>query len=208
MALTGFFSTGVRASAPFRRPSFQCLLIGLMLLSALLSPPLWAYSYITIDNEPVIKARESMVAAMQNRDIPAMQQALAMLDDELAFFREFRQVDLRPEFERSIQATDLPRLQHLLDRVLYQTIAVNLSMVDLTQYQFSRVLLLKTKVFAELLAPALNEAQRLAVQQATYGLLDSAGSPGVFGAGAKPFSQAAFDEHQGKLLQALKQFEH
>lgn len=206
MVMTVFFRTGARVIAAFRRPSFRCLLIGL--LSALLSPRLWAYSYITIDNEPVIKARESMVAAMQSRDILAMQHALAMLDDELAFFRDMRQVDLRPEFERSIQTTDLPRLQHLLDRVLYQTIAVNLSMVDLTQYQFSRVLLLKTKVFAELLAPALNEAQRLAVQQAIDGLLDSAGSPGVFGAGAKPFSQTAFEEHKAKLLQALKQFEH
>lgn len=207
MAKTVLFRSTPRAPVATGRLR-HCMLITLMLLSALLSPRLWAYSYITIDNEPVIKAREHMVAAMQKRDIPAMQQALAMLDDELAFFRDMRQVDLRPEFERSIQTTDLTRLQHLLDRVLYQTIAVNLSMVDLTQYQFSRVLLLKTKVFAELLAPALNEAQRLAVQQATYGLLDAAGSPGVFGAGAKPFSQAAFEENKAKLLQALKPFEH
>jgi hypothetical protein len=166
-----------------------------------------AYSYISIDREPLIKGREAMLAALHTENVTAMNEALALLKDELELFKAINQVDLYPEFVTGIEKKNYQGVHHLLDRALYQSILASLNVVDLNQYQISKVMMMKCKLFLDLLTPRLTEEQRAAAKVAMYGLLDAVGDPGIFDAGKRAAEPEAFARYRTDLLRVLQMFE-
>ncbi|MGF1761974.1 hypothetical protein [Aliivibrio kagoshimensis] len=167
-----------------------------------------AYSYAAAGKEPVIDGREAILIALSAQDYTQVTSEVNKLSDELDYLKKEHNVDLQSAFERAIVAKDANAISALLDTAVYEEIVRRLdgAQGNLNDYQVAKVLVVKSKLFLDLLSPNLSGELRLQSSEAISGLLKSIGNPGVFGVGQAPADPTMFQSERSKLLQALAQF--
>ncbi|MCP4326438.1 MAG: hypothetical protein GY951_03580 [Psychromonas sp.] len=168
-----------------------------------------AYSYAAAGKEPVIDGREAILVAMQKGDFKQVDLELAKLNEELIYLKKEHDVDLIQPFKVALENRDKKQIEGLIDVALYEEIVRRLegATTNLNDYQVAKVLVVKSKLFLDLLKPKLDSNNSEQANLAINGLLKSIGNPGVFGVGQEPADEKAFSKYQSQLLTALKQFQ-
>jgi hypothetical protein len=168
-----------------------------------------AYSYAAAGKEPVIDGREAILVALENDNFKLVQVELNKLNDELVYLKKEHDVDLIKPFEKALKQQDKQQIEQLVDVVLLEEIIRRLqgAKTKLNDYQVAKVLVVKSKLFLDLLQPKLNTKNSEQANVAINGLLNSIGNPGIFGVGQAPADETAFSQFQQKLLSALQQFD-
>jgi len=172
------------------------------------SAPTLAYSYAAAGKEPLIEGREAILVAMQKSDFKVVETELFKLNEELLYLKNEHHVDLITPFENALKKQDKEQIDKLIDVALVEEIIRRLdgAKTNLNDYQVAKVLVVKSKLFLDLLVVKLNPQNSEQANVAINGLLKSIGNPGVFGVGKAPADNVAFTKHQNKLLSALVQF--
>ena len=180
---------------------------GLVLI--FLSSQVSAYSYAAAGKEPVIDGREAILTALSTQDYAVVASEVGKLSDELDYLKKEHNVDLQSDFDSAIAAKDASKIITLLDTAVYEEIIRRLdgAQANLNDYQIAKVLVVKSKLFLDLIAPKLDDESRTQSTKAISGLLKSIGNPGVFGVGQAPADPDMFTSERAKLLQALSEFE-
>jgi len=190
--------------------SLPSLLLTILLSTALFlfSAPTLAYSYAAAGKEPLIEGREAILIAMQKSDFKAVETELLKLNEELLYLKNEHHVNLIPAFKGALKKQDKEQIDKLIDVALFEEIIRRLegAETNLDDYQVAKVLVVKSKLFLDLLMPKLTPQNSEQANIAINGLLKSIGNPGVFGVGKAPADNTAFNEYQNKLLAALQQF--
>lgn len=183
-------------------------LILLPILLFLIASNATAYSYAAAGKEPVIDGREAILVALANEDFKQVEAELSKLNEELIYLKNEHDVDLILPFENALKRQDKLKIEQLIDVALLEEIIRRLegAKTNLDDYQVAKVLVVKSKLFLDLLKPKLAAKESEQANVAINGLLKSIGNPGVFGVGLAPADEKAFVEYQQKLLSALQQF--
>jgi len=168
-----------------------------------------AYSYAAAGKEPVIDGREAILVALDKSDFKQVESELNKLNEELIYLKKEHDVDLIQPFENALKNQDKQQIETLIDVAVYEEIVRRLegATTNLNDYQVAKVLVVKSKLFLDLLKPKLDSKYSEQASLAINGLLKSIGNPGVFGVGQEPADEKAFTEYQQKLLSALQQFQ-
>jgi len=181
------------------------LLIGLF--SLILSFQSSAYSYSAMGNEPVIEGREAMLIAIGDKNFSEVRVALTTFQDELKYF-EKNHDDLLEKFQIAIEQKNGSQIENLLDRTIYAVIERRLTKAyeELSSYQVAKVLVMKSKLYLDILSPQLSELDKKNALEAMSAILKSIGNPGVFGVGQTLADPEIFKKNKTVLFAALKQF--
>lgn len=179
-----------------------------LFLSLLFSVSSYAYSYAAAGKEPVIEGREAILQALTIPDYAAVSASVAGLNDEFTYLKNEHQVDLLTPMLEAIDNKDAEKIETLMDSAVVEEIIRRLAGAEknLDDYQVAKVLVVKSKLFLDLLAPKMNGSQRQEATQAIQGALASIGNPGVFGVGKAPADPAEFSKKKALLLNAIRDF--
>ncbi len=179
-----------------------------LFLSLLFSVSSYAYSYAAAGKEPVIEGREAILQALTIPDYAAVSASVAGLNDEFTYLKNEHQVDLLTPMLEAIDNKDVEKIETLMDSAVVEEIIRRLAGAEknLDDYQVAKVLVVKSKLFLDLLAPKMNGSQRQEATQAIQGALASIGNPGVFGVGKAPADPAEFSKQKALLLNAIRDF--
>ncbi len=164
-----------------------------------------AYSYAAAGKEPVIDARELIYQALSKNDYSAVKGAVETLREEFEYLKTDHQIDLLTPLLLAINEKNEPEIKALIDRTLYEEIVRRLdgAQKNLSDYQVAKVLVVKSKLFLDLLLPKLSDSERIKAQEAIQAILVSIGNPGVFGVGQVDASPTDFAEYRSTLLNVL-----
>lgn len=188
--------------------SMLSILSMLVISLFLFSVQVQAYSYAAAGKEPLIEGREAILVAMQASDFKVVKAELVKLNEELVYLKTEHHVNLITPFEKALEKQDKGQIDKLIDVALLEEIIRRLegAKANLNDYQVAKVLVVKSKLFLDLLMPKLNAQNSEQANLAINGLLKSIGNPGVFGVGKAPADSVAFSKEKKKLLSALQQF--
>ena len=157
-----------------------------------------AYSYAEAGAEPLIDAREETLAALATKDYAAAERVSARAREELGYLDESQGLALVDALDRALRMRDADAV----DRVFLDGFAAEIRRrlagagENLEDYQLAKTLVVKSKVFFDLLAPALDAERRARADAALRACLEAIGNPGVFGVGARDPDPAAFREQR------------
>ncbi|MGF1696193.1 hypothetical protein L4C54_11030 [Vibrio lamellibrachiae] len=167
-----------------------------------------AYSYAAAGKEPVIDGREAILVALSNEDYVAVKAAIDGLSEEFAYLKADHDVDLLTPMLSAIGQQQASEVEHLMDKMMYEEIVRRLegAQNNLADYQVAKVLVVKSKLFLDLLAPKLEQESRQIASQSIQGVLAAIGNPGVFGVGQAPADPQTFKEQRSALMSALRSF--
>ena len=179
-----------------------------MLFGLSLAVSVQAYSYAAAGKEPLIDGREAVLLALSNDDFKAVQTAINGLDKEFAYLKNEHHVDILTPMKVAINTKDRAKIEALMDKAVYEEVLRRLdgAKQNLSDYQVAKVLVVKSKLFLDLLTPKLDDEHRVEANQAIQGVLAAIGNPGVFGVGAAPAAPDVFEQQKERLTKSLSQF--
>lgn len=179
-----------------------------LFLSLLFSVSSYAYSYAAAGKEPVIEGREAILQALTIPDYAAVSTSVASLNDEFTYLKNEHQVDLLTPMLEAIDNKDAEKIETLIDSAVVEEIIRRLDGAgnNLNDYQVAKVLVVKSKLFLDLLVPKMSSNQRQEANQAIQGALASIGNPGVFGVGKAPANPVEFSKQKALLLNTISDF--
>ncbi|WP_298439159.1 hypothetical protein [uncultured Ferrimonas sp.] len=179
--------------------------LAVLLLGLTLAPHSDAYSYAAAGKEPLIEGREKIINAVAANDYAAVAAAVTQLKPEFDYLLSDHQVDLLTPMQAAIGRGDGEAVSQIIDHAVVEEIIRRLdgASKNLGDYQVAKVLVVKSKLFLDLVSPKLTPTQREQAQQAIVAVLASIGNPGVFGVGQAPADPEQFALQQQRLLQAL-----
>lgn len=179
-----------------------------LFLSVMFSVSSYAYSYAAAGKEPVIEGREAILHALTIPDYAAVSESVAGLNEEFSYLKNEHQVDLLTPMLEAIDNQNAEKIEALMDSAVVEEIIRRLDGAEknLDDYQVAKVLVVKSKLFLDLLAPKMNSNQRQEATQAIQGALASIGNPGVFGVGQAPADPVEFSKQKALLLDAISHF--
>ena len=165
-----------------------------------------AYSYAAAGKEPLIEGREAILLALNENDFKAATQGVIGLKKEFSYLLKEHQIDLFTPMQKALATQDTQAIKSILDRALEEEIVRRLDGAEknLGDYQVAKVLVVKSKLFLDLLLPNFDEKMRTQANVAIQGVLKSIGNPGVFGVGQAPADAKAFKVHRDLLMQTIK----
>ncbi|OAN18558.1 hypothetical protein A3K86_06635 [Photobacterium jeanii] len=178
------------------------ILVAVALFSSAMT---YAYSYAAAGKEPVIDGREAILLALEKQDFNAVQQAVGDLKDEFAYLKKEHNVDLQTPMAAAVANQDAAQVEAIMDRAVVEEIVRRLdgASKNLADYQVAKVLVVKSKLFLDLITPKLDDSHRQQAEQAIQGTLQAIGNPGVFGVGQAPADPEAFKQQQQLLIDAI-----
>ncbi|OLQ74924.1 hypothetical protein BIT28_13295 [Photobacterium proteolyticum] len=189
--------------------NFTCVLRTclVVLLGLVVSTSSHAYSYAAAGKEPVIDGREAIMQALAVDDFAAAKVAVDGLHEEFTYLLNEHQVDLQTPMALALAEKDAAKVEAVMDRVVIEEIIRRLDGAEknLGDYQVAKVLVVKSKLFLDLIMPKLDEANRQQATTAIQGVLQAIGNPGVFGVGQAPADPAAFEQQRELLIGAIGQ---
>lgn len=190
-----------------KRTTFACVLQTCIALffGLMVSTSSHAYSYAAAGKEPVIDGREAILQALANQDFSAAQLAVDDLHDEFTYLLNEHQVDLLTPMTAALENKDAVKVEAVMDRAVIEEIIRRLDGAEknLADYQVAKVLVVKSKLFLDLVMPKLDEAHRQQATTAIQGILSAIGNPGVFGVGQAPADPKAFKQQRELLIDAI-----
>ncbi len=180
----------------------RLLVLGLALFASTSS---YAYSYAAAGKEPVIDGREAILTALNQQDFVAVQRAVDGLMDEFTYLKKEHHVDLFTPMQAAVAAKDAAQVEAVMDRAVVEEIIRRLDGAgkNLADYQVAKVLVVKSKLFLDLITPKLDDVHRQQADLAIQGTLESIGNPGVFGVGQAPADPQAFKQQSQLLIDVI-----
>ncbi|AGH81952.1 hypothetical protein PCNPT3_10070 [Psychromonas sp. CNPT3] len=179
------------------------LLLSLLLLSGGYAQ---AYSYAAAGKEPLIDGREIILSALNANDFNAAAQGAAGLKKEFAYLLKEHNIDLFTPMQEALASKDASAIKVVLDKALEEEIVRRLegAQNNLGDYQVAKVLVVKSKLFLDLLLPNYDEKTRAQANLAIQGVLTAIGNPGVFGVGQAPADENAFKVQRDLLMKTIQ----
>jgi len=167
--------------------------------------PAGAYSYAAAGAEPLIDAREAVLAALAKGDADAARQAVEQAADELAYLDEHQALDLRAALARALSAGDAQAADRVLLRGFAAEIRRRLAAAkeNAGDYPVAKSLVVRSKRFLDLVAPHLPATDRASAQSSLAACLEALGNPGLFGVGAREPEPAVFAQHADRVIASL-----
>jgi hypothetical protein len=175
------------------------------LLLLLFSGQSLAYSYAAAGKEPIIEGRELLLQALLAQDYSAVQSAYDSMQAEFSYFNLEHGLKVDEQMQAAISARDDKAILATLLTTMKAEVMRRLEGAEenITDYQVAKVLVVKSKIFIDLLAADLTADNRQQADKAIRGVLTAIGNPGVFGVGQKPADKAKFIEYRNMLQDAL-----
>ncbi|MRI32797.1 hypothetical protein EOPP23_07345 [Endozoicomonas sp. OPT23] len=182
-------------------------LIAAMLLSLSLNTQ--AYTYSAAGKEPLIDGREALIQAANSNDFVAASKAYQKVEEEVLYFKQEYGIDLDTPMRNALKAKDASKVTKVLNKIYVAEINRRLTGAEknINDYQVAKVLVVKSKLFLDLLTPQMSAEQREQANEGIQGALKAVGNPGVFGVGAAPADPDTMKQSHTKLMQALKIFQ-
>ncbi len=184
----------------------QVLLLMTVMAGLVMHSSANAYSYAAAGKEPLIEGRELILSAVADADYTAVESAVNGLKEEFDYLLSDHGVDLYTPMSVAIKSKNGAVIESIIDQAIVEEIIRRLDGAEqnLNDYQVAKVLVVKSKLFLDLIMPKLDDENRKAANQAVQGVLVSIGNPGVFGVGQAPADAAMFTEQRSVLLDAIK----
>jgi hypothetical protein len=175
------------------------------LLLLLFSGQSLAYSYAAAGKEPIIEGRELLLQALSAQDYSAVQSAYDSMQAEFAYFNLHHGLKVDEQMQAAISAQNETAILATLLTTMKAEVMRRIEGAEqnITDYQVAKVLVVKSKIFIDLLAADLTAENRKQADKAIRGVLTAIGNPGVFGVGQKPADKAKFIEYRNMLKDAL-----
>ncbi|WP_017219667.1 hypothetical protein [Moritella dasanensis] len=172
----------------------------------LFSTQSFAYSYAAAGKEPLIEGREVLLKALSTDDYTAVQAAYNTMQAEFVYFNEHHGLNLDEQMETAISNKDQQGVTEALVTTMKAEVMRRLEGAEqnINDYQVAKVLVVKSKLFIDLLAADLTADNRQKADLAIRGALASIGNPGVFGVGQKPADVTRFIAFRTDLQAALQ----
>jgi len=125
---------------------------------------------------------------------------------EFVYFNEHHAMTVDKQMETAISNQDQQGIVTALITTMKAEVMRRLDGAEqnINDYQVAKVLVVKSKLFIDLLAADLTADNRQKADTAIRGALASIGNPGVFGVGQKPADVARFIEFRTDLQAALQ----
>lgn len=166
----------------------------------------FAYSYAAAGKEPLIEGREALLKALSANDYTAVNAAYNSMRAEFVYFNEHHAMNVDKQMETAISNKDQQGIVTALITTMKAEVMRRLDGAEqnINDYQVAKVLVVKSKLFIDLLAADLTADNRQKADTTIRGALASIGNPGVFGVGQKPADVARFIEFRTDLQAALQ----
>ena len=167
--------------------------------------PVLAYSYSAAGAEPLIQVREKVLGDLTRGDYSAAAMNLEGAAFELNYLDKHFDLNLRSDIEAALANEDADAIDSLFNRAFAAEVRRRMRGAgeNLDDYQRAKVLVVKSKLFFDLLGPALPPTDRSRAEKALRACLEAIGNPGIFGAGSRPADPKAFAENEKVLGAAL-----
>lgn len=177
----------------------------LLFTTSLMANNALAYSYAAAGKEPVIEGREKLLLALGNKDFAAVQKAYDSMQAEFVYFNTDHGLNVDEQMQTAINNKDETKILATMVTTMKAEVMRRLEGAEenITDYQVAKVLVVKSKIFIDLLASDLTPADRQKADKAIRGALTAIGNPGVFGVGQKPADKAKFNQYRQQLADAL-----
>jgi len=177
----------------------------LILTTSLMANNALAYSYAAAGKEPVIEGREKLLTALNNQDYTAVQAAYDSMQDEFVYFNTDHNLNVDEQMQAAITAKDEAKILATMVTTMKAEVMRRLDGAEenIGDYQVAKVLVVKSKIFIDLLASDLTADDRATADKAIRGALTAIGNPGVFGVGQKPADKTQFSKFRKQLATAL-----
>lgn len=178
----------------------------LSFLALIFSAQSVAYSYAAAGKEPLIEGREALLKALADNNYTAVNTAYIAMRAEFIYFNEHHGLNVDEQMETAIVNKDQQAVAGALAATMKAEVMRRLDGAEqnIADYQVAKVLVVKSKLFIDLLAADLTAENRQKADTAIRGALASIGNPGVFGVGQKPADLARFIECRTDLQAALE----
>ena len=175
-------------------------------LVLLFSAQSFAYSYAAAGKEPLIEGREALLKALSASDYSAVQTAYDSMQKEFVYFNEHHGLAVDKQMQTAITNKDQQAVTTALTTTIKAEVMRRLEGAEqnINEYQVAKVLVVKSKLFIDLLAADLTADDRQNADKAIRGALASIGNPGVFGVGQKPADLTRYIEYRTNLQEALQ----
>ena len=172
----------------------------------LFSAQSFAYSYAAAGKEPLIEGREALLKALSASDYSAVQTAYDSMQKEFVYFNEHHGLAVDKQMQTAITNKDQQGVARALTTTIKAEVMRRLEGAEqnINEYQVAKVLVVKSKLFIDLLAADLTADNRQKADIAIRGALASIGNPGVFGVGQKPADLTRYIEYRTNLQVALQ----
>jgi len=172
----------------------------------LFSAQSFAYSYAAAGKEPLIEGREALLKALSANDYAAVQTAYDSMQKEFVYFNEHHGLAVDEQMQTAITNKDQQGVAIALITTIKAEVMRRLDGAEqnINDYQVAKVLVVKSKLFIDLLAADLTADNRQKADIAIRGALASIGNPGVFGVGQKPADVTRYIEYRSNLQAALQ----
>ncbi len=172
----------------------------------LFSAQSFAYSYAAAGKEPLIEGREALLKALSANDYSAVQTAYDSMQKEFVYFNEHHGLAVDEQMQTAITNKDQQGVATALITTIKAEVMRRLEGAEknINDYQVAKVLVVKSKLFIDLLAADLTAEHRQQADTAIRGALASIGNPGVFGVGQKPADVTRYIEYRTNLQAALQ----
>ncbi|WP_375749583.1 hypothetical protein [Vibrio sp. HN007] len=166
----------------------------------------FAYSYAAAGKEPLIDGREAILQALDAEDYQAVQDAVDGLEEEFAYLKSDHDVDLLTPMNNAIAQKDALQVESIIDSAVVEEIVRRLdgASKNLGDYQVAKVLVVKSKLFLDLILPKLDDVNRQQANESIVAVLESIGNPGVFGVGQTPADPERFEAERAKLMASVQ----
>ncbi|WP_461535880.1 hypothetical protein [Spongorhabdus nitratireducens] len=188
-----------------RNPVFWTFISAMLLVLSLNSQ---AYTYSAAGKEPLIDGREALLKAADSGDFEAATAAYEKVAKEILYFKTEYGIDLDTPMKNALKAKDAKQVNHVLNQAYFAEIDRRLKGAEqnVNDYQVAKVLVVKSKLFLDLLTPQMEAEARQQAEQAIQIALKAIGNPGVFGVGAEPANPEALANAHQQLIKALQAF--
>ena len=172
----------------------------------LFSAQSFAYSYAAAGKEPLIEGREALLKALSANDYSAVQTAYDSMQKEFVYFNQHHGLAVDERMQTAITNKDQQGVATALITTIKAEVMRRLEGAEqnINEYQVAKVLVVKSKLFIDLLAADLTADDRQNADKAIRGALASIGNPGVFGVGQKPADLTRYIEYRTNLQVALQ----
>jgi len=166
----------------------------------------FAYSYAAAGKEPLIEGREALLKALSASDYSAVKTAYNSMQAEFVYFNEHHGLNVDEQMQTAITEQDQQGVATALIITMKAEVMRRLEGAEqnINDYQVAKVLVVKSKLFIDLLAADLTADNRKKADTAIRGALASIGNPGVFGVGQKPADVTRFIAFRTDLQTALQ----
>jgi len=178
----------------------------LSFLVLLFSAQSFAYSYAAAGKEPLIEGREALLKALSANDYSAVQTAYDSMQKEFVYFNQHHGLAVDEQMQTAITNKDQQGVATALVTTIKAEVMRRLDGAEqnINDYQVAKVLVVKSKLFIDLLAADLTAEHRQQADTAIRGALSSIGNPGVFGVGQKPADLTRYIKYRTNLQAALQ----